>query len=190
MKYKPISIACRLILVAGVVLIMANVAATTEEGKASFRDYSEQPGGIELQGSAVDDNKPAQKLLKLMKLPASPAELLTLGSTWEVAECCGWTGLWKRRPGTNTFDGSWRHTNGTVVTDTVVLQGWDQITNQVVFTRTYNNGSYFGTLNPSNGTISNGTASWYPVGATWSAKLYAEREDPKGKVTIPLRSKK
>jgi hypothetical protein len=136
---------------------------------------------------SADEKTPVPYRLFSVINPASQAELLTLGSTWQVTECCGWAGTWKRRPGTNIFDGSWRHTNGTVVNDTVKISHWDKATNRVQIIRTYNNGVYWGTLNPANGTISGGGASWYPAGTTWSATFFATPEDPKGPVNVQIR---
>ncbi len=120
-------------------------------------------------------------------LAATKAEMLTLGSTWEVNECCGWTGTWKRRPGTNIFDGRWTGPNGMIATDTMTLVGWDKRTNRVIISRQNNNGTYWGVLNPVDGTIGSGGTSWYPAGATWSARVWAVQDDEKGPVKLPIR---
>ncbi len=103
--------------------------------------------------------------------PASNDELLRLGSSWSVTECCGWTGVWTRRPGTNTFDARWTGPNGMIATDTMTLRGWDKATNRIVISRQNNNGTYWGVVNPANWTIGSGGTSWYPAGATWSAQM-------------------
>ncbi len=118
---------------------------------------------------------------------ASNPELLTLGSTWEVVECCGWTGTWTRRRGTNTFDGRWVGPNGMIATDTMTLLAWDKRTNRIIIGRTNNNGTYWGVVNTGNGMISSGGTSWYPAGASWSAKMFAVDTDEKGPVTLPIR---
>ena len=97
-------------------------------------------------------------------------DLLTLGSVWQVQECCGWSGTWTRRAGTNTFDARWRHSNGSQAQDVITLQSWNRTTNEVVLKRQNLNGTYKATLNPSARTLTNGTASWYPVGEKWSAR--------------------
>lgn len=98
------------------------------------------------------------------------SDLLTLGSVWQVQECCGWSGTWTRRAGTNTFDARWRHTNGSQAQDVITLQSWNKATNEVVLKRQSLNGTYRATLNPSARTLANGTASWYPAGEKWSAR--------------------
>jgi hypothetical protein len=98
------------------------------------------------------------------------SDLLTLGSVWQVTECCGWTGTWTRRAGTNTFDARWRHTNGSQAQDVITLQSWNRATNEVVLARPSINGTYRATVNPSARTLTNGTASWYPAGEKWSAR--------------------
>jgi hypothetical protein len=82
---------------------------------------------------AADDEKGR---VNNLVVPASNAELLTLGSTWDVVECCGWTGTWRRRPGSNTFDGRWTGPNGMIATDTMTLMGWDKRTNRIVMAGT------------------------------------------------------
>lgn len=119
--------------------------------------------------AGVDVDEKGQVIINTA--PASNAELLTLGSTWAVVECCGWTGTWTRRPGSNTFDGRWTGPNGMVATDTMTLLSWDKRTNRIVIARTNNNGRYWGIVNTANGTISNGGTSWYPAGASWSATM-------------------
>jgi hypothetical protein len=98
------------------------------------------------------------------------SDLLTLGSVWQVQECCGWSGTWTRRAGTNTFDARWRHTNGSQAQDVITLQSWNKATNEVVLKRQNLNGTYRATLNPSARTLANGTASWYPAWEKWSAR--------------------
>jgi len=98
------------------------------------------------------------------------SDLMSLGSVWQVTECCGWSGTWTRRSGTNTFDARWRHTNGSQATDVITLQSWNKTTNEIVLQRPSINGTYRATLNPSARTITRGTATWYPAGQTWSAR--------------------
>jgi hypothetical protein len=99
-----------------------------------------------------------------------PPALSSLGDVWQVTECCGWSGTWTRRPGTNTFDAKWRHTNGTTAQDVVTLQGFDLKTNRLIIKRQSINGTYTANVNTATRTISNGWASWYPAGETWSAR--------------------
>ncbi len=116
---------------------------------------------------------------------ASPQELLRLGVSWRVQECCGWTGVWTRRPGTQVFDASWRHTNGTVVRGVLTLVSWNKRSGEVVLDRP-GVGTYRGTLQAATGTIAQGRTTWYPAGATWSATLW-EDNDAKGPVRLPVR---
>jgi hypothetical protein len=98
--------------------------------------------------------------------------LKSLGNVWLVKECCGWTGTWTRRAGTNTFDAKWKHTNGTVVTDEITLIGWNTVTNEVVLSRkSINGGSYKAIYSAASKTLTNGTATWYPAGQSWSAAI-------------------
>jgi hypothetical protein len=94
---------------------------------------------------------------------------VTLGNIWQVTECCGWSGTWTRRPNTNTFDATWRHTNGTSASDVIELKTWNRTTNEVTLYRKSMNGSYKAFYNASNRTLINGTTTWYPAGQTWSA---------------------
>ena len=119
--------------------------------------------------------------------PQAPAQqMTTLGSVWEVAECCGWSGRWTRRPGTNVFDARWTGPKGVVATDTITLKSWGLRSNKVVLARTKNQGTYTGTVSPEAGQVTGGTASWYPAGATWSARFEPLLDD-KGPVTLPRR---
>jgi hypothetical protein len=101
---------------------------------------------------------------------ATTAELLSLGSVWQVQECCGWSGTWTRRAGTNTFDARWRHTNGSQAQDVITLQSWNKSTSEIVLKRQNLSGTYKATVNPAAKTLTNGTASWYPAGEKWSAR--------------------
>jgi len=114
---------------------------------------------------ADDDKGPVGSLLG-----RTASDTSTLGSVWQVAECCGWSGTWTRRAGTNTFDAKWRHTNGSQAQDVITLQSWNKTTNEVVLVRPSINGTYRAVVNPSARTLTNGTASWYPAGEKWSAR--------------------
>lgn len=115
----------------------------------------------------------------------TPTDLLRLGNTWQVTECCGWTGTWTRRPATNTFDAAWRHTNGAAARDIITLTQWNKQTGEVVLTRAGNNGTYKGTFDATTGRILRGQASWYPAGQQWSASLFNDA-DSKGPVRVQL----
>jgi hypothetical protein len=97
--------------------------------------------------------------------------LSSLGSVWQVTECCGWSGTWTRRTNTNIFDAVWRHTNGAGATGVVELKSWNSITNEVVLYRQSMNGYYKAFYNPSQRTLKNGTTTWYPAGQGWSAVI-------------------
>ena len=98
------------------------------------------------------------------------SDLMSLGSVWQVTECCGWSGTWTRRAGTNTFDARWRHTNGSQAQDVITLQSWNKTTNEIVLQRPSIKGTYRAKVNPAARTITGGTATWYPAGEKWSAR--------------------
>jgi hypothetical protein len=116
-------------------------------------------------GDAADQKEPMR-----IGLYASAGEMMSLGSVWQVTECCGWSGTWTRRAGTNTFDARWRHTNGSQAQDVITLQSWSKTSNEIVLQRPSINGTYRATVNPSARTLTDGTASWYPAGEKWSAR--------------------
>jgi len=117
-------------------------------------------------GNVADDDKgPVGSLAR-----PQGGDLLTLGSVWQVTECCGWSGTWTRRAGTNTFDARWRHTNGSQAQDVITLQSWNKTTNEIVLQRPSINGTYRATVNPATRSITRGTATWYPAGEIWSAR--------------------
>ena len=141
-------------------------------------------GSLAVAQTAQDTKTPIGK--RMQTPPANPADdpkgpvgslsgrtasdMTTLGSVWQVTECCGWSGTWTRRAGTNTFDAKWRHTNGSQAQDVITLQSWNKTTNEVVLVRPSINGTYRAVVNPSAKTLTNGTASWYPAGEKWSAR--------------------
>jgi hypothetical protein len=120
-----------------------------------------------------------------IRFMATTAEMMTLSGWWNVTECCGWTGSWRRRPNTTIYDASWKHTNGTVVTDIVRMASWNKSTAEVTFTRDGNRGTYRAFLDASKQNLQRGTTSWYPAGLGWSGTALSE-DDQKGAVA-PLR---
>lgn len=129
-------------------------------------------------GPAQDDTKGTVNLSAASM--ATAAELLKLGNTWLVTGCCGWSGTWTRRPGTNVFDTKWRHTNGTPVEFVVQLKTWNKATNEITLYQADNSGTYRAFLANNGASIVRGTTSFYPAGATWSAVVY--QGDEKGPV--------
>jgi hypothetical protein len=113
--------------------------------------------------SADDDKGPVSSMF------SSQTDMQSLGSVWQVTECCGWSGTWTRRAGTNTFDAKWRHTNGTTAQDVITLQSWNKYDGKIILKRQSINGTYTGTVNTQTRKITQGTASWYKAGDTWSA---------------------
>ena len=101
----------------------------------------------------------------------APAEIGTLGVYWYVTEPYGWSGVWTRRGSQQVYDARWKHTNGTVVTDVIRVIDWNPGTRRVSFFRDGNCGRYQGVIDLSKGIVQGGTASWYPAGITWSAKI-------------------
>lgn len=91
-----------------------------------------------------------------------------LGSQIDVVEIEGWTGTWVRRPGTDTFDAIWQNINGAVASDVIHVVGVNG--RDVVLQREGLNGSYSGTVSADGRSIQ-GTATWYPSGATWSGTI-------------------
>ena len=108
--------------------------------------------------------------------------LANMGDYWSVTECCGWSGTWVRRGTSNTFDAKWRHTNGTEVTDVLELVSFNSKNGEVIIRRASLNGQYKATYQPRAKTLVNGTATWYPKGATWSARIDEMGQDEKGPV--------
>ena len=117
---------------------------------------------------------------------ATVAEMMTLSAWWNVTECCGWTGSWHRRPNTLVYDASWKHANGTVVTDIVRMASWNKATGEVTFTRDGNQGTYRAFLDATRQNLQRGTTSWYPAGLGWSASVPLLDNDQKG-VVAPIR---
>jgi len=93
--------------------------------------------------------------------------LSSLPHVWTVTEVQDWTGTWTRRPGTNTFDATWRHRNGSVASDVLEFESLsgDRLT---IFRRGIN-GRYTATLSTDHRRLLNGTATWYERGWSWSA---------------------
>jgi hypothetical protein len=147
--------------------------------------FSQEMVSVSSALTAADDKSPEIEWMKYVQtlqpndaadqkgpvtgLYANQGEMQTLGSVWQVTECCGWTGTWTRRPGTNTFDAKWRHTNGTTAQDVITLQSWHKYAGTITLKRQSINGTYTGTVNTQTRKITQGTASWYQPGETWSA---------------------
>lgn len=121
--------------------------------------------------------------------------LSTMPNRWTVTECCGWTGVWQRRAATNTFDATWTHTNGTTASDVLEFSAYNAATKELTILRRSLNGQYKARYDATAKTLTNGTATWYPAGATWSAKAallidtrtqQPDVQDEKGKVN-PIR---
>jgi hypothetical protein len=96
-----------------------------------------------------------------------------LGFEWfvheELPDGSFWEGVWRRRGMSNVFDAEWRAGGtGGVVRDVIELR--TQNGSSVTLYRYGNNGTYFGQLSPSGRHI-RGTASWYPAGAFWTARI-------------------
>lgn len=96
-----------------------------------------------------------------------------LGKRWDVHEEIPggryWTGTWTRRQGTNLFDATWTDSlSGQRLTDVIELRGAEG--HDIRLYRQGNGGTYSGTLS-SDGSRIRGTASWYPPGAWWSARI-------------------
>jgi hypothetical protein len=145
-----------------VIVLIGSLAAaqTGQDNKAPIGARMTSPGNV-----ADDPKGPVGSLSG-----RTASDMLTLGSVWQVAECCGWSGTWTRRAGTNTFDARWRHTNGSQAQDVITLLSWNRTTNEIVLQRPSINGTYKATVNPAARTITRGTATWYPAGQTWSAR--------------------
>jgi hypothetical protein len=104
---------------------------------------------------------------------ASQARADDLGVEWfvheETPDGQAWEGVWRRRGFSNVFDARWRNVGtGGIVRDVVEIQGRNG--NSITIYRYGNNGTYFGSLSPSGRHI-RGSASWYPPGAFWTARI-------------------
>lgn len=96
-----------------------------------------------------------------------------LGFEWlvheELPDGHFWEGVWRRRGRSNVFDAEWREGGtGGLVRDTIELR--DFTGDSVTLYRYGINGTYVGQLSPSGRRI-RGTASWYPEGAFWTARI-------------------
>lgn len=104
---------------------------------------------------------------------AARAQADDLGYEWFVHEELpngeAWEGVWRRRGGSNVFDAHWRNlANGAPVRDVVEIRNLSG--NSISIYRYGNGGTYVGELSPSGRHI-HGTASWYPPGAFWTARI-------------------
>jgi hypothetical protein len=131
---------------------------------ASSAQDTDVKGQVRLPGTITQTDEKGQ----VNSLYGNPS---LLGNTWQVTECCGWSGTWTRRPNTNTFDAVWRHTNGAGATGVVELRSWNRMTNEVTIYRQAMNGYYKAIYNPAGRTLINGTTTWYPAGQGWSAVI-------------------
>jgi hypothetical protein len=96
-----------------------------------------------------------------------------LGFEWSVHEEVPggrfWEGTWRRRGMSNVFDARWRDSEtGGIVHDVVEVRSFAG--NSVAIYRRGNGGTYVGELSPGGRRI-RGTASWYPQGAFWTARI-------------------
>jgi hypothetical protein len=116
-------------------------------------------------------------LIGLVAVPMVPltagAQSDALGDVWfvheELPDGQAWDGVWRRRGLSQTFDARWRNLfNGAPVSDVLEIESVSG--SAVTIFRQGNGGTYVGTLSPSGRHI-RGTASWYPPGAFWSARI-------------------
>ena len=96
-----------------------------------------------------------------------------IGSTWKVVEACtgeNWTGTWKRRPGTQTFDATWRSLkSGQILKDVIDLKR--AANGQVNLYRHGVRGTYTGQLSADSRRVRNGNATWYHGNCVWTAEI-------------------
>ena len=121
----------------------------------------------------IDRRRLMIALSGLIATSAARAQEDDLGYEWFVHEQLpdgqAWEGVWRRRGASNVFDAHWRNLgNGGPVRDVVEIQGRDG--DSITIYRYGNGGTYTGELSPSGRHI-RGTASWYPPGASWSARI-------------------
>ena len=101
---------------------------------------------------------------------------LDIGSTWRVVESCPdrkWIATWKLRPGTKTFDGTWKQVSGpgSGIPFSDVIDFKSSVNRQVSLYRRSLNGTYTGKLTPDGAKIKGGSASWYYSGCYWTAEI-------------------
>lgn len=101
---------------------------------------------------------------------------LDIGSTWRVVESCPdrkWIATWKLRPGTETFDGTWKQVSGpgSGIPFSDVIDFKSSVNRQVSLYRRSLNGTYTGKLTPDGAKIKGGSASWYYSGCYWTAEI-------------------
>lgn len=85
-----------------------------------------------------------------------------------INEIGEWDGVWTRRNNTNIFDATWRHKNGTVLSDVLILESVDG--NNIVFYRQKQNGRYHGTISSDRKNL-RGIATWYHRGWIWTGTV-------------------
>lgn len=98
-----------------------------------------------------------------------------LREVYEITECCGWKGTWTKVKGSNNYEAKWRHdswdANHAPSTDIIQLVQLNLENGEVEFYRLGNQGTYKAKYNYLNGWLTDGWASWYPVGETWSGQI-------------------
>jgi hypothetical protein len=96
-----------------------------------------------------------------------------LGFEWSVHEEVPggrfWEGTWRRRGMSNVFDARWRDSEtGGIVRDVIEVRSFTG--GSVALYRRGNGGTYAGEVSAGGRRI-RGTASWYPQGAFWTARI-------------------
>jgi hypothetical protein len=98
---------------------------------------------------------------------ATPVAAFDLGRVWTVSEN-GWKGTWTRRGGEKIFDAVWIGPGGEQVKDEIRVESL--VGDTIVLRRVNLNGTYTGKIRDG-GKRLEGTASWYPPNASWSADV-------------------
>ena len=96
-----------------------------------------------------------------------PEAAFDLGRVWTVSES-GWKGTWTRRGMERVFDAVWIGPGGEQVKDEIRVESL--VGDTIVLRRVGLNGTYTGKIRDG-GRRLEGTASWFPPNATWSADV-------------------
>lgn len=158
----------RITLPAGDYVVRTPAARICQNPASRGEGFIKAWGAVAMSGSGLYRGDGGSR-----NAPDGGAAVAMLGTRWHVREEIPggryWTGEWRRRRGTNIFDAVWRDSlSGQSLSDVIEIRSVDDGT--VRLYRHGNGGYYTGHLSPDRRNIS-GSASWYPPGAFWTARI-------------------
>jgi hypothetical protein len=141
--------------------------------------YDQIIGDVVLRPDGALPPPPPVASLPPASAPPAAQAPFDLGTRWVVREVSDdgrvFDGTWTRS-GPRSFSAQWRDTvTGETISDAIEFES--QTGNAIVLFRQGLKGRYFGTLSPD-GRIVQGSASWYPPGARWSAEILTDAGSP------------